>query len=57
MNKSVKFTLKEKETIFYFFMFLEKKGRHASHIKIAFHSKTLQIKYTAKPTKKNAKNP
>jgi len=40
VTKSIKFGLKEKETIFIFF--LEKKmGRQVLHIRLAFYSKSL----------------
>jgi hypothetical protein len=56
VNKSVKFGLKENETIFFLFFiipFLEKKKRKkdALHIVFTFHSKSLQIEYTTKLTK------
>jgi hypothetical protein len=58
VNKSVKFGLKENETIFFLFFiipFLEekekKRKKDALHIIFAFHSKSLQIEYTTKLTK------
>ena len=56
VNKSVKFELKENETIFFLFFiipFLEKKKRkkNALNIIFTFHSKSLQIEYTTKLTK------